>query len=317
LCILLIIVSLLSIEAKIAPWTPVDWRTLPKASPNDFIEVWYLVAPLLEEDYGNLFKDLHGFHGAIAFRNLHTNFSITINYDANDLMHSSLFPFIVQEADGSKQLQWDNGGGNFIYYGINVTYWDEYMDVVGVMSGDSYNQFIAGWNAQVNASKPYYNMFSIRHAWNGTEWVPGWTCFDFVEEAFNQLYALGAQFDNSKSLNRNYINIYSQTAPSNVTGAYYSDPTMHEVIVDFYELIEVKAASNMSIIELVLSLVELMEGNFYVRVDTDYWKVDLNIPFFALDWLPFALPGQGSTPAPPVIVAERSPQQVIKARLLN
>lgn len=37
---------------------------------GDFIEVWFLVAPLLEETYGNLFKDLDIFHAAIAFRNL-------------------------------------------------------------------------------------------------------------------------------------------------------------------------------------------------------------------------------------------------------
>lgn len=36
--------------------------------------------------------------------------SITINYDANDIMRASLFPFIQQLPNGSKDLVWDNGG---------------------------------------------------------------------------------------------------------------------------------------------------------------------------------------------------------------
>jgi hypothetical protein len=63
-------------------WTPLDWATLPKAFPGnlhpiivietceeDKVSVWYLVAPLLEQDVGNLLAGLQLYHGGIGFTN--------------------------------------------------------------------------------------------------------------------------------------------------------------------------------------------------------------------------------------------------------
>lgn len=90
-------------------------------------------------------------------------------------------------------------------------------------------------------------------------------------------------------------------APENVTEGYLTDPTLHEVIIDFYELLEAKAKS-MSIVELILSILEVAEGNFYMRESTDYYRVKLTFPFFACDWVHAPLPGQGDHPAPPLLV---------------
>jgi hypothetical protein len=39
----------------------------------------------------------------------------------------------------------------------------------------------------------------------------------------------------------------------------------------------------MSIIQLVLTIIEIAEGDFYVREGNDYWQVSLTFPYMALD----------------------------------
>jgi len=276
---------------KLAPWTPINWQTLPKANPGDFVEVIYLVAPLLEDKYGNLLRPLKAYHGAIAFNNLNNNMSITLNYDADDIMRAALFPDIKSYPNGTTEMYWDNFGANFVYMGINETYWDVYNEVIGVMSGDMYNSFMAGWNANVNNTYLYYDMFTLMNHFDGTTYFSSWTCFDYVFAAFDQLYDLGAKYDYSKTVQRDLSNIYTSTIPENVTARYYSDPTVHGEIVDMYELIEMNA-QNMTIVELFIAIIELLEGNFYVRESTDYWRLTLTVPFFAIDAVDFPLPGQ-------------------------
>jgi len=276
-------------ECKLAPWTPIDWRTLPKANADDFIEVRYLVAPILEDTYGNLLKPIKAFHGAIAFNNLNQNFSITLNYDADDILHAALFPDIVQNSDGQTDLKWDNGGANFIYMGINDTYWDVYNEVVAIVDGTTYNEFISGWNANVNQTDLYYEMFGVLNHWGGAVYITGWTCFDYVFAAFQVLSQNGGQFDKSLTVVRDYINIYSSTPPVNVTLQYLTDSSIHQEIVEQYELIEDKA-SQMSILELILAILDLLDGSFYLRNGSDYWKLDLTLPFFAIDAVQVSLP---------------------------
>jgi len=275
----------------LAPWTPIDWRTLPKANPDDFVEVIYLIAPLLEDQYGDLLRPLKAYHGAIAFNNLHNNMSITLNYDADDIMRAALFPQIKSYSNGSKDLIWDNDGGNFIYMGINETYWDVYNEIIGIIDGNTYNDFMSGWNANVNDTYLYYDMFSIMNHFGGTNYFHSWTCFDYVFAAFDQLYEMGAEFDYSKVVQRDDSNIYTSSTPVNVTQEYLSNPTLHNEIVDLYELIELNA-NNMTIFELIITIIDVLEGDFYVRESLDYWRVTLTPPFFAIDAVNVPLPGQ-------------------------
>ena len=43
------------------------------------------------------------------------------------------------------------------------------------------------WNAEVNDTRPYYNMFSILSHFGGTLYVDGYDCFDYVMESFQIL----------------------------------------------------------------------------------------------------------------------------------
>ena len=65
------------------------------------------MAPLLEEKYGNFLASMNAYHAAIAFDS--PDVSITLNYDALDFVHSSLFPDIIDNGDGV-DLKWRNGG---------------------------------------------------------------------------------------------------------------------------------------------------------------------------------------------------------------
>jgi len=276
---------------KLAPWTPINWQTLPKANQDDFVEVIYLVAPLLEDTYGDLLRPIKAYHGAIAFNNLNGNLTITLNYDADDIMHAALFPHIKTYSNGTRDLFWDNSGANFVYMGINKTYWDVYNEIIAVIDGDTYNKFMAGWNAQVNSTYLYYDMFTLMNHFGGTTYLHSWTCFDYVFAAFEELYEMGGQFDYSKVVQRDDSNIYTRSSPQNVTAQYYSDPVLHNEIVDLYELIELNA-QNMTIFELIVTIIDLLQGDFYVRESTDYWRISLTAPFVAIDAVNAPLPGQ-------------------------
>jgi hypothetical protein len=149
---------------------------------------------------------------SLFFRN--TNFSITVNYDADNFFQNSWFPDIEEFPNGTRELVWVNQGtivqqlqcqslpgGCFIYLGINETYWSAGQYLVAEINGSMYNKFLS-WAAQVesiycsnlrvlyqiNGSHPYYNMFSTRNSWSSNPWLSSWDCFDFAFLAMDTLY---------------------------------------------------------------------------------------------------------------------------------
>jgi len=49
---------------------------------------------------------------------------------------------------------------------------------------------------------------------------------------------------------------------------------------------------DLSILELLETIFELAEGNFFVREGTEYWQIKLSFPFFGCDAVYSPLPGQ-------------------------
>jgi len=283
---------------KTAPWTPVDWKTLPKALPTDEVELWYLVAPLLETDVGKLLATLNLYHGAVAFINKRTGFNITINYDAFDFFRSSLFPIFVTYPNGTKGLEWVDGGGSFIYMSINESYWISYQYKLATMNGSVYNSYISQWNSQVNSTHPFYSMIGVTSGPNGTTYLPSYDCFDFSWQTFNYLYQMGAQFNYSQFPYRDTTTMYATSPPTKVTSLYYSDPRVRNEIIEFYEILEVQL-SGISWTSFILTILEAFEGKFYFYYQTDYYQVSLQYPFFGLDWFWDPLPGQPNF-SPPI-----------------
>jgi len=287
--ILILAVLVLALRSSSAAWVPIDWQTIPKAAADDDILVEYLIAPLLEEDFGNLLGDLDMFHGAISFTNRNTSYSITMNYDADDFFRASLFPEIVTSANGTKSLKWENEGACFIYLGVNRTYWTSYYPLIHHLPGSLFNRFLFEVIPQINTTWEYYNMFSIMDHWGGTVYLHSWDCFDFVVTSLRQLASWGAEIDNSQNVNRDYTNIYAREPPLRVTDLYYLDPHVRSDIIAFYEVLQL-GLKDISLAELFLILVEDFEGEFYLRSSTDYWKVRLHYPYMGLDWAPAKLP---------------------------
>jgi hypothetical protein len=281
-------------DEKLPPWTPIDWRTLPPANADDQVAVYYLASPLLEEDFGDWLEYLDCYHGALGFQNLRTNFTITINYDANDFFRNSLFPKIVQQ-NGQTELVWINQGANFIYLGINESYWVAGQIVVSTITGTMYNDFISGWNSQVNNTYQFYNMFSVLYSYSSDAWLPSWDCWDFMWASFYILGDMGAQFDQNLQLNRNYANIYSSVPPVNYTALFEEDPQVKQDIIDFYEFTQA-AFEDLSFFEFWKTLLEVFEGDFYIRYSDEYWQAQLHWPYFAVDWDYAPLPGQNQHP---------------------
>jgi len=287
----ILIVQIIFCHGKVIPWTPVDWRTIPQAQEGDSFEVWYLLAPLLEEDFGSFGDIVHIYHGAIGLLNNRTAESYTLNYDANDFFRNSLFPTIATDANGTIDLIWDNGGAAFIYQGINITYWEGGRHLITNINGSLFNNFISNWSPNVNLTHAYYDMFGIVDLVANVVVLPSYDCFDFVWATLTFFYDNGAKLDYSTNVSRNYIMIYGGT-PLDVTELYEYDSNVHQSIIDFYTFIQAKF-SDLSAGQIFLAFIDLfLEGEFYLRQSTEYWSTQLELPLVGVHFYPTPLPGQ-------------------------
>jgi len=291
--LLYLLLFLISIDAKnvpsVAPWTPINWRTLPHAD-TDKVEVLYLVYPLLEESFGNYLGDLGLHHGAIAFHNINQQYNITINYDAFNFMRSSVFP--VVNPNGT--LTWENGGASFVYAGINETYWTSAQYVVTTINGSQYWDFLSLYNANINESYPYYNMVSVVDSFGSPPYVSSWDCFDYAFDAFNYLGGIGAKFNDELSVYRNYANFYGGV-PEDVTILYAKDPDTRKEVVGFYAVLE-GADGNMTWLNYLDNLYKIIAlGDVYVKNSEKYWAVSLHFPYIDCSYDLALLPGQNAS----------------------
>ncbi|KAL6073935.1 Ceroid-lipofuscinosis neuronal protein 5, variant 2 [Balamuthia mandrillaris] len=172
------------------PWDPIPWDSVPMAKPSDKVDFYYVEAPLLSAEIGTTilgYFDL--FHGAVAIHNRDSGVNITINYDADDFYHS-FYPKLVTNSTGHKALEWINGGAVLIYKGINASYWVEegLRRPVTSVSGDLFNKYMM-WLRTVNDTYLYYNFWDVWSSFpDGTHYLKGWTCFDFVWKSMQVLH---------------------------------------------------------------------------------------------------------------------------------
>lgn len=292
LCILLLLLETRLVFSDNNTWIPISWESVQVAEPGDVIDVWYLLAPLLEENFGDFGQYVNLYHGAIAFNNSRTGVSYTLNYDANDFFRNSLFPLIVEYPNGTRDLVWDNGGASFIYEGIDSLYWYAGQYRVANINGSAFNKYITQWLPTVNGSQPYYDMFSVVDAATGKFWITSYDCFDFVWQSFRILYGEnGTLFDYSVNISRNFITIYGE-APMYYTTLFDEDPAIREQVIDFYAFIQAKY-SDLSVSEFIDTFIAIvLQEVFYLRQSTDYWKTNLADPFIGVHFDVAPLPGQ-------------------------
>jgi hypothetical protein len=293
--ILLLNLVLLCIAQKMDPrdyvWNPISLDSVPKANPGDWIDVLYLEAPLWEWEYGNLFELFNMYHGAIGLVNRRTNYSITINFDGVPGMMSAVMPTIINGSDGSIQLEWQNGGAVFIYEDVYYDYWDANISVLSTISGDVFNGLMFEYVASVNETHPHYYLWNVFNHWGGKTYIDAYDCVAFVWEALQYLYEQGAELNYYQNPKRNFASLFTSQPPLLINTTTGSVVPIQEVIDFFLDLDEiVKTPSKLDAWEKWGLL--LLEGNFFIYYEQQYYKLSLQYPFFSNKYAPYPLPGQ-------------------------
>eukprot|EP01013_Petalomonas_cantuscygni_P020095 TRINITY_DN3826_c0_g1_i1.p1 TRINITY_DN3826_c0_g1~~TRINITY_DN3826_c0_g1_i1.p1 ORF type:complete len:396 (-),score=64.30 TRINITY_DN3826_c0_g1_i1:1523-2710(-) len=159
-----LVVSVHVAVAVCGPWIPVPPESVPRAAPNDTVEVYYLVAPLEECSHGHSGGKLGLNHGAVAFRNVRTGAGITVNLDATPSFDAAIAPDILYPPANSSVepfLVPTNGAGVFIYDGINTTYFSTLSVHVASIPGGVFNGFVSRFLPATNATFTRYNLFRV------------------------------------------------------------------------------------------------------------------------------------------------------------
>jgi hypothetical protein len=260
------------VNADCGPWIPLDVNTLPQAAPGDKINVFYLVAPLMECEYGNDFTVIDAYHGGLGIINTNTGFAITLNYDAIPNFNNALLPY-VNTSDNT--LQWSNQGAVFIYNGINETFWYSNMELVANINGDQYNKYMT-WIKNFNTSYPWYDLWTSLTDWPGDFFQPySHDCFSFVWQSYAQLTSLGAVIVPSQTP-IGLLTFYTDSAPFKVD---MTNPTNQLQVFKFYKDMSEKI-EQLGVLGLIVVMVDLIfEPHYYFHVGTDYYEVKLVYPY--------------------------------------
>jgi len=269
------------------PWEPIDWKSL-QADTADVIHIKYLVAPLKCE-FGNKFALVDAYHGAIAFTNVNSGKSWTMNYDATPSFGGAMLPTVTTK-DGTTYLSWQNGGAVFIYNDINQTFWSTVDKEVGKMNGLQFNQFMQ-WISQYNGTYPYYNLWTAYSAYPGEKYIPSNDCFEFVWKSLRKVKELGGTVYPTH-LQQSIITLYVKEKPKKVD---VSDSAQYSAVVSFYSELskEINKSGLLGLLDVVKKMV--FDDQFIIRSDKDYYSLDLKEPWASILWddVPIDLPSKG------------------------
>jgi len=269
------------------PWVPIDWTQVPVAHPNDTIDVYYMAAPLLYCSHLDEFTYVNGYHGGIGTINRNTGARTTYNYVGFPAFSGTFLPTIIKNSNGSYTLDWHNFGKTFIYAGINETYWHSLQQKIAVMNGAQFNQFRL-WLSHANQTYRYYDPWFVYEYFPSKPLLSGFECFQWAIQGVLEIKALGAQMlPGYDKLMVSVGSAYSWSQPKKVD---FYDPAWRDRITEFYLLVDEKFSA-LGLLGLIVELWEfLVDGDFFVRYNNDYYFVELAFPYFEMHWT--ALPIQ-------------------------
>jgi len=231
----------------------------------------------------------------LGFKNLNSGKSFTVNFDASPSFIGAIIPTFVKN-NGTTELVWENFGAVFIYLDINATYWDAVNHPIASMTGMQLKQFLSGFINRSNKTYTHYNIWSVYNDWPGPVLVPNFECFAYVWECFKELSRLGASFYPDQNPRQSFLTLYSHEMPKIVDT---SIPEDYAEVVTFYETLEAKLDA-VGPVQFLLELWDiLVDGIFYVRKDSYYYKVNLCCPpYFGVHFTEVPLPLVPTTTIP-------------------
>jgi len=269
--------------ADCGPWVPLDINTIKPASPSDQVDVYYLIAPLMECQYNNDFSYIDAYHGGLAIINRNSGMMITLNYDAVPSFTQALIPNIITYSNGTKDLQWSNQGSVFIYNGVNETYWNANIELVANINGTVFNQYMT-WLAKYNSTYPYYDLWAVYTEWPGKNLWANQECFTFVWESMDFLRTQGVGIVPSEA----YVGILSLFSGSVPTKVDMTNPSSKSDVVKFYVDMNNKLNSLgvLGFIEVMLDM--MLYPHYYIHTGNDYYEVKLYYPYVGTiyDYMP-------------------------------
>eukprot|EP01121_Diplochlamys_sp_Union-15-3_P009749 TRINITY_DN2667_c0_g1_i1.p1 TRINITY_DN2667_c0_g1~~TRINITY_DN2667_c0_g1_i1.p1 ORF type:complete len:326 (-),score=47.80 TRINITY_DN2667_c0_g1_i1:32-1009(-) len=261
-------------------WTPIDVRSIPEQQYDDVIQVSYLVAPLMECEFGDKLGELNAFHGALGFTNLRTKISWTMNFEATPSFLGALVPTLNISSDDQEQLIWQNYGAVFIYEGVNASFWTKFNKVVAYMSGEQFEKY-KKWIVNYNQTVQYYDLWNVFSDYpNGTQFVNAVDCFEFVWRSLQYLKSIGSKVT-VKSLKQCSISLLAKEKPSMLNE---NDPLVKSKVSGFYAKLskEIQHKSLAALLDVINAVV--LENQFIIRLQKNYYLVSLHKPWVSFIW---------------------------------
>jgi len=258
------------------PWIPIDASSI-QPIPGDTYHVKYLLAPLMECEYGDYFAAVGSYHGGIGiFSANNTQFAWTFEYDATPNFTAALMPQIdTDHHHVANNLTWDNGGGVFVYNGVNGTYW-AIQSLICSIDATTFSSFLS-WIGAYNVTNPYYYLWSVWTAspgGGGRQLVPSNDCFTFVAQSFQFFQSQGVPLLQNQ-LNMSLAILYSDQNPSHIP----NDWLWFELwVVPFYANL-VDEITQEGVIGFFDVMKDLMKWKFYILyTNQTYYTVHLISP---------------------------------------
>jgi len=279
---------LLSSAQYCGPWIGIDWRQVPLAKPTDSILVYYMAAPLLYCTNLDEFTWVNGYHGGVGVVNQNTGAKFSFSFQGWPAFLGTFLPTITKFTNGTYDLKWHNAGRLFIYSGINTTYWHSLQQHVATMNGTTFNNFMQ-WISHANQTFTFYDPWSVYQSFPDKPLMKGFECFQWAVGAINKIKALGStMMPGSDKLKVSIGNAFSNYKPTKVL---ITDPLWRDRITDFYLLLDEKF-NELGLLGVLTELWEfVVDGDFFIRNNNDYYFVELAFPYFEMHWM--ALPTTG------------------------
>ncbi|EGG18409.1 hypothetical protein DFA_03903 [Cavenderia fasciculata] len=249
------------------------------------IEVYYVEAPLLKSQFGDLLANINAFHSGVLFYTLTTEEYYTVDFIAYPGILPTFFPTIYNDtANNFIDIIWNSSGLVQFVPSYNQTYWTK-SNLTMTITGAIFEQYSC-WVPYYNETYNYYNLFDVKDEQSNQLYIPSSICNDFVWQSFQTLYDLGGEVVTTVDPPRDFATLFVDAEPIFVE--YPQEPDNWAQITNFYINL-VGLSHNQTADELLEHIITLFNGQFFLYIGGNYYNMSLSAaPLF--EYVPAALP---------------------------